>query len=91
MADEGKTEPKIDFRIQGIPHAAVEPEDDRIRVIRRLVRQVKNNRNKDASIADLQNNCTHNRFSEESEKIIHNMENVECFELCEIAPSDLTV
>ena len=32
VADEGKTEPKIDLRIPGIPHAAVEQdEDDRIR------------------------------------------------------------
>ena len=34
VADEGKMEPNIDFRIQGIPHPAVEPEeDDRTRLI----------------------------------------------------------
>ena len=57
VADDEKTEPKIDLIIHGIPHAAVQPsEDDRIRVIRRRVHQVKNHPNKDASIALLQNN-----------------------------------
>ena len=86
VADDEKTEPKIDFRIHGIPHAAVEQEDDRIREIRRRVRQVKNHPNKDALIAELQNNCTSYPFSEESNSMIHHMEKVECFELCEISP-----
>ena len=47
VADEGKMEPQIDFRIQGISHAAVErEEDDRIRLIGRLVHQVKNHSKK---------------------------------------------
>ena len=54
VAYEGKTGLKIDFRIQGNPHAAVEQEDDWIREIRRPVRQVKNHSNKYALIADLQ-------------------------------------
>ena len=62
-------------------------EDDRIRVIRRLVRQVKNHPNKDALIADLRNNRTYDPFSEDSKKMIHNMGNMECFELCEISPT----
>ena len=81
VADEGKTEPKIGFRIQGIPHAAVgQDEDDRIRLIRMLVHQVKNLAHKDALIADMQKNRTYNPFSEESNKMFHNMVNVECFE-----------
>ena len=86
MADEGKMELQIDFRIPGIPHAAVEQEDDRIREIRRQVRQVKSHPKKDALISDLQNHCTNNPLSEESKKIGRNMVNVECFELCEISP-----
>ena len=41
---------------------------------------------KDATIADLQNNRTKNPFSEKSKQMIHNLQNVECFELCEISP-----
>ena len=78
VADEGIMEPKIDFRIQGISHAAVEQEeDDRIRLIGRLVHQVKNNPNKVALIADLQSNHPYNPFSEESKHMIHNLGNVE--------------
>ena len=73
MADEGKTELKIDFRLQGVPHVAVQQEDDRIREIRWPVRQVKNHQNKDALFADLQKTCTYDPFREESEKIIQNM------------------
>ena len=86
VADEGKTEPKIDFRIQGVPRAAVEQrEDHRMRVMRKPVRQVKNHPNKDPLIADLQRNRTCNPSGEESKRMIHNMGNVECFELCEIS------
>ena len=47
-------EPKVDFRIQGLSHAAVEQEEDsRTRLIERQVRQVKNN---SSLIADLQSN-----------------------------------
>ena len=67
VSDEGKMEPKIDFRIQGIPNTAVEQdEDDRIPLIRRAVHQVKNHPNKDALFVDLPNNGTYNPFSEES-------------------------
>ena len=33
--DEEKRELEIDFKIQGIPHAAVEQEDERVSVIRK--------------------------------------------------------
>ena len=42
VADDERTELKIVFRVPGIPHAEGEKEDDQIREIRRLVRQVKN-------------------------------------------------
>ena len=64
VADEEKTELEIDFRIQGIPQAAVEQEDERTRGIERLVHLIKNHSNQSAS------------FSTESKKVIHNLENV---------------
>ena len=82
VADEGKMELKIDFRIQGASHAAVEEEEDnRTRLIKSLVHQVKNHPNKDALTADLQSNRSYILFSEESKQMIHTLGNVECFEL----------
>ena len=55
------THSKVDYRIQGIPHAAVKQEDDAQRqLISRLVYQIKNHPNKDALIADLQQNHPYN-------------------------------
>ena len=89
VADEGKMEPKMDTSIQGILHAEVEQyEDDRIRLIRRLVHQVKTHPNKDALIADLQSNHPYSPFSEEAKQMIRNLGIVECFVLCEISPRD---
>ena len=90
MADEEKTVLKIDFRIQGIPHVAVEQEDDRKREIRRLVHSVKNLPKKTHYFADLQsirtyNSFSENPFSEESKQMIHNLGYVDCFELCDIS------
>ena len=84
VAEEEKTELKIDLRIQGIPQAAVEQEDERTREVRRSV-HLKNHPNKDALTADMQKYCTYNPCSEESKKIFHNLGNVECFELCEMS------
>ena len=61
----------LDFRIQGIPQAAVEQEDERTRGIKRLVHLCKNHPDKSASIKDLQTTGTYNPFSEESKKVIH--------------------
>ena len=84
--DEVDMKPKIGFRIHGISHAEVEQEENnRTRLIRRLVRQVLHHPNKDALIADLQSNHPYNPFSEESKQMIHHEENVECFELCEVS------
>ena len=86
-ADKVKMERKIDFRIQGVSHAAVEQEEDsRTRLIRRLVHQVMRHPNKDASIADLQSKPPYNPLSEESKQMIHTMGNEECIEPCEISP-----
>ena len=92
VPDDGMMEPIIDFAIQGIPHAAVEQdEDDRTRLIRRIVHQVMNHLKKEALIAILQNNRTCSPLSEESKKMNHNMGNVECFQLCETSLHQFSV
>ena len=81
-------EPKIDVRIQGLSHAAVEQdEDSRTRLIEIQVHQVKNHPNKDALIAELQSNRPFiNPLKEESKQMILTPGNVYCFDLCEICP-----
>ena len=78
-------EPKINFRIQGIPHAAVEQEeDDRTRLIRRLVHQVQIHPQTEMHQPPMRRViATKNSFTEESQQMIHNMGNVDCFGLCE--------
>ena len=81
VADDGKMELEIDFRIQSVSHGAVEQEEDsRTRLIQRLVHQVKNHPNKNAWIADLHRNRPKNPLSEESKQMIHTLGNVECFD-----------
>ena len=58
---------KVDYRIQGIHHAAVKQDDDaRRQLISRLVYQIRNHPNKDALIADMQQDHPYNPFSEVS-------------------------
>ena len=64
VADEEKEELKIDFRIQGIPQAVVEQEEDRTRGIKRWVLLIRNHADKSASIEDLLKTDTYNPFSE---------------------------
>ena len=88
MADEEKTELEIDFRIQGFPQFAVEHEDERTRGIRRSLHLVKNHPNKGA-LTEVQKTCAYNPFREESEKVIHNLGNVDYLQLCEISSKTL--
>ena len=84
--DEIDMHAKVGYRIQCIPHAAVEQEDDaRKELISKLVHQIKNHPNKDALIADLQQDHPYNPFSEKSEEMIHDLGNVENLEMCEIS------
>ena len=69
VADERKMEPKIDIRIQGIPHAAVEQEDERTREVRRLVHQVKNHPKRGSLVKHLQKICTYIPFSEQHSQL----------------------
>ena len=76
---------KIDFRIPGIPQAAVEQEDKRARGIQRLAHMIKMHSNHSVSVKDLQKTDAYNHFSEESKKVIHNLGHVEYSEMYEIS------
>ena len=84
VADEKKF--KVDLRVQGVPQKAVCQDEDRTERIRRLAHTLWNKRSKEkVLIRDLQETDTFDPFCEESKKIIHNMGNVEYFELCEVS------
>ena len=83
--NEGDTLPKIDYRIQGLPHSVVEQEDNtRREVVNKLIHQIETHQDRDALKADLQQNQAYNPFTEKSKNMIHSMENVEFVEMCEI-------
>ena len=77
---------KIDLRVQGVPpHKVVREDEDRTRRIRKLAHTMESQSRANALIADLQKTDTFNPISEESKHIIHNLGNVETFELCEVS------
>ena len=74
----------IDFRVSGLPHAAVkQAENSRVR---ELVKKIENHAHRQALQDDLQQNYAYNRFCEKSKKMIKDMGSVELFELCETIP-----
>ena len=78
---------EIEFRIQGLPHSAVQEHDHiRKQSVQKLFHQFENHPNKEALQADLQQNRAFKPFSEQSKEMIYNMwENMEYFEICEIS------
>ena len=74
----------IDFRVSGLPHAAVKQAEN-FRV-RELVKKIESHPHRQALQADLQQTNAYNPFSEKSKKMIRDMGNVELFELCETIP-----
>ena len=76
---------ETDYRIQGLP--TVEQEDHtRTEVVKMLIQLFETHPNREALKADLRQNHAYNPFSEKSKDVIHSMENVEYFEMCEISP-----
>ena len=63
-----------DFRIQGLPHSAVQ-EHDHIRkeAVQKLIHQFENHPNKEALQADLKQNRAFNPFSEQTKEMIYSM------------------
>ena len=74
----------IDFRVPGLSHAVVN-EAEHLRV-QELVKKMKSHPHREALHADLQQNNVYNPFSNNSKKRIHELVNVELFELCETIP-----
>ena len=79
---------EIDFRIQGLPHSAVQEHDHiRKQAVQKLIHQFANHPNKEALQEDLQQKRAFNPFSEKSKEMIYTMGNIEYFETCEITPN----
>ena len=74
----------IDFRVPGLSHAVVK-EAEHLRV-QELVKKIENHPHREALHADLQQNNVYNPFSNNSKAMIHELGNVELFELCETVP-----
>ena len=79
-----KEEHKIDFRVPGLSHSVVN-EAEHLRV-QELVKRIETHPHREALHADLQQNNVNNPFSKDSKEMIHELCNVELFELCETTP-----
>ena len=79
---------EIDFRIQALPHSAVQ-EHDHIRkeAVQKLSHQFETHPNKEALQRDLKQNRAFNPFSEQTKEMIYSMGNMEYVEICEITPN----
>ena len=78
---------EIDFRIQSLPHHAVQEHDHiRKQAVQKLIHQFENHPNK-AQQADVQQNRAFNPLSEWSKEMIYSMGNIEYFEICKITPN----
>ena len=71
----------LDFGIQGLLHSSVE-EAEHVRV-RELTNRIESHLHQNELQADLSQNDVYNPFSENRKKVIHDMGNVECVQLCE--------
>ena len=69
----------IDFRVSGLPHAVVKQAEN-FRA-RELVKKIESHPHRQALQDDLQQSNAYNPFSEKSKKMIHDMGNVELFEI----------
>ena len=74
----------VDYRIQGVPHSAVQKEDStRKEIVKIQIQQFENHLNRDSLIGNKTEEF--NPFSEQSKELITSMGNTEYFELCEIS------
>ena len=85
-SNEGDMHPKIDCRIQRLPHSTVEQEDNtRKELVNKLIHQFDTHPDREALKADLRQHQAYNPFSGKPMNMIHCMGNVEYFEMCEIS------
>ena len=83
-ADRERTERPvvdIDYRVCGLPHAVVKQTVNSR--VRELLKKIESHPHRQDLQADLQQSNAYNPFSEKSKKMIHDMGNVELFDLCE--------
>ena len=87
VADQATTRPGVDLRYQSIPPG--EPQQDeeisRKQYLGKFVHAMMSHPNREALIAELQRNTPHTHFSEESQHVIHTLEHIDSFELCQIS------
>ena len=74
----------FDFRVPGLSHSIVK-EAENFRV-QEIVKKIESNPHREALHADLPRNNVYNPFSNNSNVMIRELSNVECFELCETIP-----
>ena len=79
-----KEEHNIDFRVRGLSHAVVK-EAEHLRV-QELVKKIENHPHREALHAVMQHDNVYNPRGENSKEMIHELGDVELFELCETAP-----
>ena len=71
-------------RNAGVPLSAVEPQNTtRENKVKRLIEQFENHKHKKSLIQDMRQTDKINKFSQESQDLIADMNNTEIFELCE--------
>ena len=74
-------EVNMDFRIPGLPHSVVKHAQSTS--VRELIQKIENHPNRDALQQDLRQNQAYDPFSPESKQMIHDVGNVQLFELLE--------
>ena len=79
--------PKVDYRIQGLPHSTVGQEDNtRKEVVNKLILHFETHPDREALQGELKQSRAFNPFSEQSKEMIHSKGTMEYFEICEITP-----
>ena len=74
----------VDYRISGVPLSAVEQQDTkRENKVKKLIEKFECHQHEESFLQDLSQTQKINKFSEESQDLIADMNNAEIFELCE--------
>ena len=79
-----RIEEDMDFKIPGLPHYIVKQAHSAS--VRELIQKIENNPNRHALQRDLQQNQSFNPFSQESKQMIHEVGNIELYELLDMEP-----
>ena len=74
----------VDYRISGVPLFAVEQQDTkRENKVKKLIEKFENHKHEESFLQDLSQTKKINKFSEESQDLIADLNNTEIFDLCE--------